>query len=110
MIKSQSWRARLRNLVSGLSNGGKPSEYPLRRVQEIVDAPNVLALNEELSRLVGSGKLDAVYRIRSSQTGAGLADYHRITEIPDKVFDDSSDSYQDVVLSRDVELIYRSPQ
>lgn len=110
MIRSATWRARLRNLVSSLDRSAKSAEYPYKRVQEIVKAPDALALNEELSRLVGNGKLDAIYRIRSSETGAGLAEYHNLSEIPTKLFDDTSDRYQEIVLNRDVELIYRAPQ
>ncbi|OCI91189.1 hypothetical protein A6U86_21280 [Rhizobium sp. AC27/96] len=104
-----AWKDRLRTLVSEMNRSGRPVEYPFKRVFEIVDAPTVSALNEELTRLVGSGKLNAIYRIRSQETGVGLAEYQSVTEIPSKVFDDSSDKYQNVVLGRDVELIYRAP-
>jgi hypothetical protein len=104
------WKGRLRTLVSNMARSNRHVEYPFKRVQELVDAPNSSALNEELTRLVGSGQLKAFYRIKSSETGAGLAEYKSIIEIPPKLYDQTSDKYQNVVLGRDVELIYRAPE
>ncbi|WP_327205835.1 hypothetical protein [Rhizobium beringeri] len=109
MIVRNGWRERLRTLVSDMGRSEKHVEYPFKRVLEIVDAPTAAALNEELTKLVGIGQLDAIYRIRSQETGAGLAEFHNLMEIPTQLFDDTADRYQKVVLGRDVELIYRAP-
>jgi hypothetical protein len=109
MSRKGQWTQRLQSLVSNMRSSQRPVEYPAKRVVELVGAPNVAVLNEELSKLIGAGQLDAVYRIRSHQTGVGIGEFHSITEIPQRLFDDTADIYQDVVLGRDVEMIYRAP-
>lgn len=108
MISERQWVKRLHRLISTMSASRPSVEYPAKRVVELVGAPNVMVLNKELMKLIGSGKIDAIYRLRSSQTGAGIGEFHSITEIPERVFDDTSDTYQDVVLGRDVEMVYRA--
>ena len=108
MITGADWRQRLRSLVWSMNQGKKVVEYPLKRMVELVDAPNSAKLNEELTKLVISRELDAIYRVRSVDTGTGIAEYRNVTEIPPRVFDDSSGHYQDIVMSRDVELVYRN--
>ncbi|WP_454702862.1 hypothetical protein [Agrobacterium burrii] len=110
MSPTVQWVQRLHRLISNMRASQQPVEYPAKRVVELVGAPNVKVLNAELTKLIGAGKLDAIYRIRSQQTGAGIAEYHSIMEIPDRLFDDTSDTYQDVVLGRDVETVYRARQ
>lgn len=109
MSPKGQWVQRLHRLISNMRASRQPVEYPAKRVVELVGAPNVAVLNEELTKLIGAGQLDAIYRIRSQQTGAGIAEYHSIAEIPQRLFDDTTDAYQDVVLGRDVEMIYRAP-
>ncbi|ESY65098.1 hypothetical protein X743_29765 [Mesorhizobium sp. LNHC252B00] len=109
-MPAAGWQKNLKRLVAEMRRQPRPVEYPFKRLQELVDAPTTSALNEELTRLVGRGEIDVFYRIRSSETGAGIAEYRRITDVPARVFDDTADTMQNVVLSRDVELIYRSPQ
>lgn len=109
MSPQGKWVHRLHRLISTMRASRQPVEYPAKRVVELVGAPNVSMLNEELTKLIGEGQLDTVYRIRSSQTGAGIAEYHSISEIPQRLFDGTADRYQDVVFGRDVEMIYRAP-
>lgn len=108
-MNSSGWVQRLHRLISSMRAKRPRGEYPAKRVVELVGAPSVAILNTELTKLIGDGKLDAIYRIRSLRTGVGIAEFHSITEIPPRVFDDSADIYQDVVLGRDVEMIYRAP-
>lgn len=103
------WQQRLKSLVSDMRRSERPVEYPFKRVFEIVDAPTSAALIEELTSLVGTGELKAVYRIRSKETGAGIGEYQKITEIPQTLYDETADREQRVELARDVELIYRTP-
>lgn len=110
MSPTVEWVQRLHSLISNMRASQQRVEYPANRVVELVGAPNVAVLNAELTKLIGAGELDAVYRIRSQQTGAGIAEYHSITEIPQRLFDDTTDTYQDVILARDVETVYRAPQ
>lgn len=109
MSPTVQWVQRLHRLISNMRASRQPVEYPAKRVVELVGAPNVAILNAELTKLIGAGELDAVYRIRSQQTGAGIAEFHSITDIPQRLFDDTADTYQDVVLGRDVETVYRAP-
>lgn len=109
MSAKGKWIKRLHSLIADMRANKRRVEYPAKRVFELVDAPNFAELNEELTKLVVEGKLDAVYRIRSRETGVGIAEYHSISEIPRELFDETADRFQDVVLGRDVEMIYRPP-
>lgn len=108
MMSAEDWKSRLSTLVQSMRRSDKAVEYPFRRVFEIVDAPAPAVLNAELTRLVGSGELKAIYRIRSRETGTGLADYKSISEIPQRLYDDTADRMQAIDFTRDVELIYRA--
>lgn len=107
MMPQADWRARLSTLVQNMRRSERPVEYPFRRMFELVDAPAPSMLNDELTGLVGRGELKAVYRVRSRETGAGLAEYKSIIDIPKFLYDDTADRMQSIDLGRDVELIYR---
>lgn len=103
------WKNTLDDVVSRLQAGGPRAEYPLRRLQSTLGPVRKDELLHELNRLVEGGRLVPFYRVRSRATGSGLnGEYSSIIDIPKKVFDETSDRFQDVELT-DIELVYRGP-
>jgi hypothetical protein len=104
------WMKELDNVVDELvqSAGQTPRrEYDINRIRRRVDPPSVEALALELTRHVANGELTTIYRVISPETKNGIAEFSDFNQIPDVLYDESSDREFDVKPYRDVELIYR---
>lgn len=82
-------------------------EYDINRIRRRVGPPDAEALALELSKRVIGGQLSAVYRVISPETKNGIAEFKRFSDIPDEIYDETSDRTIPVEPYRDVELIYR---
>lgn len=104
------WKSELDRVVGELvqSNSQTPRrEYDINRIRRRVEPPDAEALALELSRRVIGGQLSAVYRVISPETKNGIAEFKRFSDIPDEIYDETSDRTLQIEPYRDVELIYR---
>lgn len=104
------WRSELDEVIGELVRSASESlrkEYDINRIRRRVSPPNAEALALELSRRVVNGQLSAIYRVISPETKSGIAEYNRFSDIPDEIYDETSDRTVHIEPYRDVELIYR---
>jgi hypothetical protein len=104
------WKIELDQVVGELVQSTTQSlrrEYDINRIRRRVGAPDAEALALELSRRVIGGQLSAVYRVISPETKNGIAEFKRFSDIPEEIYDETSDRTVHIEPYRDVELIYR---
>ncbi len=102
------WRTALDRIVSDIEHSRDGQEYDLNRIMRSVDAPNQEVLAAELTKKVQLGILKAVYRVLSPETRSGIAEYDDFLEIPEELFDNTTDNMVKVQPGRDLEIIYRA--
>lgn len=104
------WKSELDQVVGELVQSTAQSlsrEYDINRIRRRVGAPDAEALALELSRRVIGGQLSAVYRVISPETKNGIAEFKRFSDIPEEIYDETSNRTVHIEPYRDVELIYR---
>ena len=104
------WRTNLKKVVREMKDGSRPNELSVPVLREIVRAPSSEVLARFALKLVNKGQIEVHYRVVSSETKTTIGMYDHLYDVPKRVFDESSDTYQTIVPSRDVEVVYSVPE
>jgi hypothetical protein len=106
-MPNESWIDRFDKVVRRLNRDPGYREIALRRLLADVGPPSEYDLAAAIFERIQNGDLEAHYRVRSPETGAGLGEYADILEVPLEVRDPTSNLTFRLEPQRDIEVIYR---
>lgn len=92
-----------------MKRGDRPPSVSVPVLSNLSGAPSIEDLAYYAAQLANEGKLEVHYRVLSPETKVFLGKFDHMYEIPSRIFDESTDTYQKVIPSRDVEIIYSIP-
>ncbi len=97
---------RLEALLS--SDTGRPFiEYSLEHLYEVINPNSLTLLAKMLSWLTEHRYVDRIYRVVSPKSGAGLADYTSLRDVPNFIMDQVDTGEEIEVTDQNIEILYR---
>jgi hypothetical protein len=97
--------SRIEALLTG--SGGARPEYSLEHLYEVVHPKSLRIMAEILSWLTEHRYIDRIYRVVSPKSGAGLADFTSLREVPHFIVDEVDTGEEIPITDENLEIVYR---
>jgi hypothetical protein len=110
MTFAMPWLRRLDAEIARLRAKGSTREIDSRRLYALVDPPSQEAFVRAIAERIHQGIIRASYRVRSRETGTGIAEYPDMLSVPLEIEDPTADTRFKVEPFRDLEVVYRPSQ